>query len=121
MKRFSRLLVAAGALAVGGIPGVQAQSSEIVTTGFATIPLTPTRATVSLSVATQASSAATAAVRNAEKVKAVMAAIGQRAGLVDSLRVTRIDVSPQQDYETHKIHGYEAEATIEGGSEAVNM
>jgi uncharacterized protein YggE len=91
-----------------------AQAGELLTAGTASVSLVPTRATVALTVATRARSAAEAATRNADRVKAVMAAMSGKGRLLDSLRVTRIDVSVHQDYETGKVHGYEAEASIEG-------
>jgi hypothetical protein len=105
-------------LAVAGLTSFavsgHAQKAEVLTSGFATVTLTPTRATVTLSVATHANSAAGASKANTDKVKVVLAALGDEARLVDSIRVTRIDVSPRQNYETQEILGYEAEAHIEG-------
>lgn len=88
---------------------------QIAVTGRGEVKVSPDRATIQISVQTRASSAAAAAVENANKTQAVLAALRALGLANDQLSTINYNVHPEQRYEPNKeptVVGYTVTNTV---------
>lgn len=88
---------------------------QIAVTGRGEVKVSPDRATIQISVQTRASTAAAAAVENATKTQAVLAALRALGLGNDQLSTINYNVNPEQRYEPNKepvIVGYTVTNTV---------
>ena len=93
----NRSLLLASSLFLACGPGpTPGETPTITATGSGQVSLPPDQATASISVQTRATTAAVAASQNSGRVESVLKAL-RASGLVDSLKVTYVSVSPNDD------------------------
>ena len=100
---FSTMAVGCGQSASDG--------ATIITAGVGRVNLTPTKARLYVDVSTQGLTASDAATQNDKRVQQVMTVLRADSS-IDSMRVTEVDVSPNQN-DAGKVVAFEASATIE--------
>jgi len=108
-------LVVVGLLIAVTSAGAQSAPSEglIITTGMATGTVPPTTARLSLLIGTRAGSASSAAADNGTRLRKLLAALDRLGFGARDARMTGYAVRADEDYDSGKLRGYEANTEVE--------
>lgn len=110
MRRFIPTLLLT---AIGTAAGNAQTETEVVTNGQGMVRLAPEWATLQIVVSARADGPSEAAALNSARVDSVRSSLAGWPAVSDSIRITQVRVSPNQDHREGRIIDYQASATVE--------